>query len=208
MNSQIQSIVYVVDDDDVVLRGVVRCLEQVGHHVISFRSAEDFLDQYQDDHVGCLVLDLCLTGMSGHRLQEELRERDIRIPILFMSGHASIQDATQSFRMGAVDFLEKPLDIECLKRRVAAAIEKDRNRRVKKRRLDEIGRLIDGLTDREKEIMRLVVDGMATKKIAYQLDISPKTVEVHRSNITKRMCVESVAQLVGMVTEYRLANDS
>ncbi|MFG0253808.1 MAG: response regulator transcription factor, partial [Rhodopirellula sp. JB053] len=164
-----------------------------------------FLDQYCDGGPGCLVLDLSLAGMSGHALQEAMVERDIRIPILFMSGNAGIQDATKSLRLGAVDFLEKPLDITQLKQRVADAIEADRVSRGRQSRLDEIGHLIEGLSPREREIMYLVVDGLATKNIASRLDISPKTVEVHRSKITKRMKVESVAQLVAMVTEHRLA---
>ncbi|MFG0287347.1 MAG: response regulator transcription factor [Rhodopirellula sp. JB044] len=200
-----RSTVYVVDDDEVVLRAVVRCLEQAGHEVVALPSAEAFLDQYCDGGPGCLVLDLCLAGMSGHALQEAMVEREIRIPILFMSGNAGIQDATKSLRLGAVDFLEKPLDITQLKQRVADAIEADRVSRGRQSRLDEIGHLIEGLSPREREIMYLVVDGLATKNIASRLDISPKTVEVHRSKITKRMKVESVAQLVAMVTEHRLA---
>ncbi|EMI57154.1 response regulator transcription factor [Rhodopirellula sallentina] len=205
MSFEMRSTVYVVDDDEVVLRAVVRCLEQVGHEVVALPSAESFLEQYCDVGPGCLVLDLCLAGMSGHALQEAMVEREIRIPILFMSGNAGIQDATKSLRLGAVDFLEKPLDITHLKQRVADAIEADQVSRSRQSRLDEIGQLIEGLSPREREIMYLVVDGLATKNIASRLDISPKTVEVHRSKITKRMKVESVAQLVAMVTEHRLA---
>lgn len=192
-------LVYLVDDEFVIRDSLTLLIESTGQAVKSFESAEAFLNSYKPDQPGCLLLDVRMPLMSGHDLQNELLKRGIRIPIIFISGNAEIPDSAKAFRAGAVDFLEKPFNNEVLLERINEAIKKDvafREEFVKKRRIQD---RIDHLTAREKEVLSLIVKSHSNKESAKILNISNRTVDVHRASIMEKMQAENVAELITMV---------
>lgn len=192
-------LVYLVDDEFVIRDSLTLLIESTGQAVKSFESAEAFLNSYNPDQPGCLLLDVRMPLMSGHDLQNELLKRGIRIPIIFISGNAEIPDSAKAFRAGAVDFLEKPFNNEVLLERINEAIKKDvafREEFVKKRRIQD---RIDHLTAREKEVLSLIVKSHSNKESAKILNISNRTVDVHRASIMEKMQAENVAELITMV---------
>ncbi|MFZ2405955.1 MAG: response regulator [Methylobacter sp.] len=192
-------LVYLVDDEFVIRDSLTLLIESTGQAVRSFESAEAFLNNYNPDQPGCLLLDVRMPLMSGHDLQNELLNRGIRIPIIFISGNAEIPDSSKAFRAGAVDFLEKPFDTAKLLERINEAIKKDvafREEFVKKRRIQD---RIDHLTAREKEVLTLIVKSHSNKESAKILNISNRTVDVHRASIMEKMQAENVAELITMV---------
>jgi FixJ family two-component response regulator len=192
-------LVYVVDDEFAIRDSLTLLIESTGQKVKSFDSAEAFLNSYDPEQSGCLLLDVRMPLMSGHDLQNELLNRGIRIPIIFISGHADIPDSAKAFRAGAVDFLEKPFDNDMLLERINEAIKKDiafREEYVKKRRIQD---RINNLTTREKEVLNLIVKSHSNKESAKILNISNRTVDVHRASIMEKMQAENVAELITMV---------
>jgi FixJ family two-component response regulator len=193
------SLVYVVDDEFAIRDSLTLLIESTGQKVKSFESAEAFLNSYDPDQSGCLLLDVRMPLMSGHDLQNELLIRGIRIPIIFISGHADIPDSAKAFRAGAVDFLEKPFDNDMLLERINEAIKKDiafREEYAKKSRIQD---RINHLTTREKEVLSLIVKSHSNKESAKILNISNRTVDVHRASIMEKMQAENVAELITMV---------
>lgn len=192
-------VVYLVDDEFAIRDSLTLLIESTGQTVRSFDSAEDFLNGYDSGHPGCLLLDVRMPLMSGHDLQNELLSRSISIPIIFISGHADIADSAKAFRAGAVDFLEKPFDNTVLLERISEAVKKDlvlREELVKKRRIQD---RIDHLTTREKEVLGLIVKSHSNKESAKILNISNRTVDVHRASIMEKMQAENIAELITMV---------
>lgn len=192
-------VVYLVDDEFAIRDSLTLLIESTGQIVRSFDSAEAFLNSYNPEHPGCLLLDVRMPLMSGHDLQNELLNRSISIPIIFISGHADIADSAKAFRAGAVDFLEKPFDNAVLLERINEAIKKDvvfREELVKKRRIQA---RIDHLTTREREVLGLIVKSHSNKESAKILNISNRTVDVHRASIMEKMQAENVAELITMV---------
>jgi two-component system response regulator FixJ len=192
-------VVYLVDDEFAIRDSLTLLIESTGQTVRSYESAEDFLNNYNPDQPGCLLLDVRMPLMTGHELQAELLNRGINIPIIFISGHADIADSAKAFRSGAVDFLEKPFDNDVLLERINEAIKKDiafREEYVKKRRIQD---RIDHLTTREKEVLGLIVKSHSNKESAKILNISNRTVDVHRASIMEKMQAENVAELITMV---------
>lgn len=191
--------VYVVDDDLAVLKATGRLLRAAGLDVRAFNSPLDFLEQYQPDVAGCLLLDLNMPGMTGIDLQEALASRDITLPIVFLSGHGDIPTSVRAVKRGAVDFLTKPVDESALLAAIGAALEKDRGARLARAGLEHIHRRIATLTPREQQVMALVVKGMLNKQIGAELGTVEKTVKVHRARVMRKMQVRSVADLVRLV---------
>lgn len=192
-------IVYLVDDEFAIRDSLTLLIESTGQTVRSFESAEAFLSGYTPEYAGCLLLDVRMPLMSGHDLQNELLSRGISIPIIFISGHADIADSAKAFRAGAVDFLEKPFDNAILLERINESIKKDiafREEQVKKRRIQD---RINHLTTREKEVLGLIVKSHSNKESAKILNISNRTVDVHRASIMEKMQAENVAELITMV---------
>ncbi|MFI3157016.1 MAG: response regulator [Methylococcaceae bacterium] len=192
-------VVYLVDDEFAIRDSLTLLIESTGQTVRSFESAEAFLSGYTPEYAGCLLLDVRMPLMSGHDLQNELLNRGISIPIIFISGHADIADSAKAFRAGAVDFLEKPFDNALLLERINESIKKDiafREEQVKKRRIQD---RIDHLTTREKEVLGLIVKSHSNKESAKILNISNRTVDVHRASIMEKMQAENVAELITMV---------
>ena len=188
--------VYIVDDDDAIRDSLQMLMQSDNMDSLGFKSAEDFLEYYKPDMSGCLVLDVRMPGMSGLDLQRNLMKKDVNIPIVVMSGHASIPLAVEMMKNGAIDFHTKPFDHAALLYSVKNCLEKS----VEINKQSEIEEGIKGrikkLTKREKEVLAGVLKGKASKVIAFELGISVKTVDVHRSRIMDKMNVRSLAELV------------
>ena len=190
--------VFVVEDDDSFREALGRLLRSAGLQVKLLSSAQDFLIQDVPDAPCCLVLDVKLPGLSGLDFQSELAEANIEIPIIFMTGHGTIPMTVQAMKAGALEFLTKPFRDDQLIKAIELALERDRNRLEGEKVVSALQTRFDTLTAREQEIMSFVTAGLLNKQIAAQMGISEKTVKVHRGNVTRKMGVRSVAELVRM----------
>jgi FixJ family two-component response regulator len=193
--------VFVVDDDEAVRTSLRLLLKSVGLPVETFASAQEFLDQFDPNRAGCLVLDIRMPGMSGLELQMHLNERHSIMPIVFITGHGDVPMAVEAMQAGAVDFIQKPFRDQDLIDRINRALEKDREMRSQLRERDEIRRRMSQLTPREREVLDLVTQGKANKVIAGDLNVSQRTVEIHRARVMEKMGANSLAHLVRMVIE-------
>jgi FixJ family two-component response regulator len=183
---------------------ITSLIQAVGLTCQAFASGQEFLEAELPDVPRCLILDVRLPGLSGLNLQRELSERRIQIPIIFVTGHADIPMTVQAMKAGAIEFLTKPFRDQDLLDAIEQAIQRDRLARSKRTELRELEERQALLTPREREVMQLVVTGRLNKQIAIELDISEKTVNVHRSQVMQKMRAESVAELVRMVEKLRL----
>ncbi len=193
--------VFVVDDDEAVRTSLRLLLKSVGLPVETFASAQEFLDQFDPNRAGCLVLDIRMPGMSGLELQQQLNDRHSIMPIVFITGHGDVPMAVEAMQAGAVDFIQKPFRDQDLIDRINRALEKDREMRAALRERDEIRRRMSQLTPREREVLELVTQGKANKVIAGDLNVSQRTVEIHRARVMEKMGANSLAHLVRMVIE-------
>lgn len=188
-------VVYVVDDDTSVRQSIGFLLDILDFEVRLLGSAQEFLDSYQPGIPACLILDVRMPGMGGLELQDRLRERELDLPLIFISGHGDIPMAVRAIRKGAIDFLQKPFKDQDLLDCVQKAIALDRQRqRERREELTQMARY-DFLTPREREVMRLILDGLTNRLIASSLEISPKTVETHRARVMEKMHASSLAEL-------------
>lgn len=199
--------VFVVDDDDAMLESIRFLIESVELHVKTFSSAKEFLDNYKPEELGCLILDVRMAGMSGLELQQQLNENKVEIPIIFITGHGDVQMAVKAMQAKAFDFLTKPFNDQTLLDSINKAITFDAEKRKDHDEIKTINECMKRLTPREKEVMHLVVMGKLNKVIAGELDISPKTVELHRSKIMEKMQVNSLADLVRVVLTHQHVAD-
>lgn len=197
------TVIYVVDDDRDVQVSIGWILSSLGWKIRMFDRPSDILSLPIPAHCGCLVVDLQLPEMDGLELLRRLREKGWQLPFVVMSGFGDIPGAVTAMRLGAHDFLEKPISPEQLLQIVTKAVDRDRVRHEKELYLLSIQRRFDRLTPREKQVLELVVQGRLNKQIASDLKVAIKTVESHRSSLTKKMEVDSVAQLVRYVIECR-----
>ena len=196
--------VFVVDDDEAIREQLSFTVRSVGLDTETFASAEEFLESFDRAQPGCLVLDVRMAGMDGLELQKRLKGEEIVLPIIMISGHGDIPIAVQAVQAGAIDFLEKPFREEILLDRIRKAIERDaQDRRVLASQADIETRLAS-LTRRETEVLDLLIAGKSTKMVARELFISHKTVEIHRTNIMKKMKAANVADLVRIALTPRI----
>ncbi len=202
------SIVYIVDDESAVRDSLALFINSMGLKVKNFISAEDFLNNYSPDLPGCLILDVRMPGMSGLELQQEIQKRQLPLPIIFISDHAEIPDSAKAFRAGAIDFLEKPFDNALLMERIVEAINKDIEDRKQSLVQSEIQRRINRLTDREKEVLQLIVGNHSNKEVARILDISHRTIDVHRARIMEKMEAENLTELLTLVMQGNVLNSN
>ncbi|HUP97499.1 MAG TPA: response regulator [Usitatibacter sp.] len=191
--------VYVVDDDGSTRELLQWLMQRNGLAVEAFADARAFLEAYRPGDPGCLVLDLNMPGMSGLELQRYLKEQGVGVPVLFLSGRADIPRAVQAVRAGAIDFIEKPFDYKRVVELVRDCLERDRAERERGERRRVVAERLGQLTQREREVLDLVVAGRMNREIAEALDISIKTVEAHRARLMEKLEVGSVAELVQAV---------
>jgi FixJ family two-component response regulator len=199
------SIVFLIDDDASVRKGVSRLLRSAGYKSESFGSASDFLAREQHPGPACVIVDVRMPGLNGMDLQSVLIQRRQEEQLIFITGHGDISMCAQALKAGAVDFLPKPFRddelLECVERALARSTEQRRRGGEK----SEARRLLDLLTPREFEVMQLVVTGMLNKQIAGELGTAEKTVKVHRGRVMKKLRIASVAELVRLVETARIA---
>lgn len=187
--------VFIVDDDESVRRALFLSLSQRGLAVKAYKSAEVFLEEYQPSQPGCLLLDLRLREMDGLELQMQLKQRHCDIPVIFISGHGNVSSSVSAMKLGALDFLEKPLSMPTLLQRIEIALQEDRNRRHQHAVKLEARSRYAQLTAREQQVMATVVLGLTNKEIARQLKISFRTVEKYRASVMQKMDVQNLAEL-------------
>jgi len=191
--------VVLVIDDDASVRGALRDLfESVGLRVRVFESAREFLRTKRPEAPCCLVLDVRLPEQSGLDFQRELNERNIALPIVFLTGHGDIPMSVRAMKAGAIEFLTKPFREQDLLDAVQAALDRDRSTRADEELLTELRQRCDALTPREQTVMRLVVAGWRNKQISGEIQTSEATVKVHRTNLMRKMQASSLADLIGM----------
>ena len=195
--------VFVVDDDGAVRGAIARLLKSVGLNAKTFESARDFLDNYNRDDAGCLVLDVRMPGMSGLDLQEALAEQKISLPIVIITGHADVPMAVRALKMGAVNFIEKPFSDQLLLDSIRQAIQQDTDIREAEATRGKANERMALLTPRERQVLEMVVAGKTNKRIALELELSKKTVEFHRSNFMKKMEVSTVAELIYLFVQHQ-----
>ena len=193
-----QPIVFVVDDDASMRQALARLLQSVQLRVEVFASPQEFLQSERPNVPSCLVLDVRLPGLSGLDFQAELAKADVRIPIVFITGHGDIPMSVRAMKAGAVDFLAKPFRDQDLLDAVTTAIQSDQKRREHENAMTDLRAHFSSLTPREREIMALVASGLMSKQIAAEVGLSEITVKVHRSHLMKKMGARSVADLVRM----------
>ena len=191
--------VFIVDDDAAVRRFLGGLIESVELRVEAYASAQDFLGAYEPGRPGCLVLDVRMPGMSGLELQRELVDRAIDLPVIVLTGHGNVQVAVHAMKAGAVDFIEKPFDNERLLDRIQKAVAESVRATSEQIKRNEIAIRLKQLTPRERQVLDLVVSGESNKGVARHLDISERTVEIHRANVMRKMRATSLADLVKLV---------
>ena len=193
-----EAIVFVVDDDASVREALSSLFRSVGLQVETFGSAHEFLQSKLPNAPSCLILDIRLPRLSGLDFQAELAKADIRIPIIFMTGHGDIPMTVRAMKAGAVDFLTKPFRDQDMLDAVTAAIERDRNSRGEAKALSDLQALFATLTPRERQVMTLVTAGLMNKQIAAEIGLAEITVKIHRGHIMRKMGAKSLPDLVRM----------
>ncbi len=198
-----QQKVFIVDDDEDLREALSLLMRSVGIRSEAFASAREFLHQIDPGDSGCLVLDIRMPGMSGIELQAELHKRRIRIPIVFLTGHGDVPLAVAAMKAGAFDFIQKPLDAHRLVISVMKALKGDGEPGSTTPPFDRNAEKLALLTERQRDVLRLLIDGKQNSEIADALCISIKTVEFHRAHIRKKLGVANLSELFKLVFEYR-----
>lgn len=198
-----EPIVYVIDDDQDICNSLTWLLDSVQLETKTFNSATEFLNFQRPQTPACLILDIRMRGMSGLQLQQQLNQQKIRMPIIFMTGHGDIPMSVNAMKAGAFDFLEKPFNPQHMLNQIQACLQLAEQDFIEEEKRQEQMIKLKSLSPRESEIINLLVDGLSSKHIAQMLNISHKTVEIHRTHIRQKLGTESIAQIVNMVLMCR-----
>jgi FixJ family two-component response regulator len=202
--SEEEPVVFVVDDDESLRDALKRLFQMVGLRAETFAAAHDFLGRKVPDVPSCLVLDVRLPGISGLDFQAELAKADIKIPIIFMTGHGDIPMTVKAMKAGALEFLTKPFRDQDMLDAVQIALDRDRARRHEDRVKTQIHSHFESLTAREREVMAFVAAGLMNKQIAAKLNLAEVTVKLHRGNLMRKMNARSLAELARMAEILRI----
>lgn len=194
-----EPLIFVVDDDADVRESMQMLLEASGFRAETFDSAGSFLNSDWDRQAACLIADVRMPDMDGLELQQELVRRKARLPVIIVTGHADVPLAVRAMKAGAIDLLEKPVDPALLSDSIRRALDSARSNQNASAEAQEARTRIAELTERERQVMDLMAAGRPNKIIAYELDISPRTVEIHRARVMEKMRAKSLAELVRMV---------
>jgi two-component system response regulator FixJ len=193
-----KAVIHVIDDDEAMRQSLAFLLGTVGMEVQTYESAVAFLEVAPTVKAGCVITDVRMPGLSGVDLLRQLRERKLGIPVIVITGHGDVPLAVEAMKIGAMDFLEKPFDDEALLASVRSALNQlDRDRKREAERSEIEGRLAT-LSNRERDVLQGLVAGHANKQIAYDLGISPRTIEIYRANLMTKMQAASLSDLVRM----------
>jgi two-component system response regulator FixJ len=187
----------IIDDDLSIRSSLTLLLESAGYHILCFSSAIEFLEfGIKQTNNGCIILDVKMAGLTGLDLQKELTSINCITPIIFITGHGDIPMSVQAMKDGAVNFLPKPFDDNELLDSISEALSMARESHEKQSKIDEIKQLFEKLTPREHEVLKHLIAGLLNKQVAYELNISERTVKAHRKQILDKMGIKSMAELV------------
>jgi two-component system response regulator FixJ len=195
---QPEPIIYVIDDDDAVRQSLEFLLKTTGYAVRGFESAKDFLDILPEVKSGCVITDVRMPEITGIDLLRHMKDNGSDIPVIVITGHGDIALAVDAMKLGAVDFLEKPFDDDQLLAALRSTLSHDADRAEQKAELSEIQDKLAALSNRERQVLDGLVAGSANKTIAFDLGISPRTVEIYRANLMTKMAANSLSDLVRM----------
>ena len=195
--------IHIVDDDPSTRKYLQELVSTIKFKTKVYDSASDFLESYRDEGVGCLLLDLRMPEISGLDLQSQLISSTIDLPVIMITGYGDVPTAVKAMKAGVFDFVEKPFRAKFMIDRINNAVKQHKQTRKNKQADKDIIKLIDSLTNREKEVMDLVIKGKQNKDIALDLEISVKTVEVHRANVMNKMQANSIVELVRMCLQIK-----
>ena len=188
--------VHIVDDDEAVRESLAALLDTAGFKVAMFDSGNAFLDALDTIGNGCLILDVRMPGLSGLEVQKELADRNVTLPVIIVTGHGDLPMAVKTMKAGAIDFIEKPFDLAALTESVRIALKASAENWQEANQAAEIRQRLDRLTAREREVLNELVVGNLNKIIAFNLEISPRTVEIHRARAMEKMQARNLAHLV------------
>jgi two-component system, LuxR family, response regulator FixJ len=193
-----QRVVHVIDDDEALRESLAFLLRAAQLEVKSYASARAFLDELPDESLGCVITDVRMPDISGIDLLRRLKERNIGVPVIVVTGHGDVALAVEAMKIGAADFFEKPFDDELLLASVRSALREQEGEKKRYAERAEIESRIAALSPRERDVLRGLVEGRANKQIAFDLGISPRTVEIYRANLMNKMQADSLSDLVRM----------
>jgi two-component system, LuxR family, response regulator FixJ len=192
----VSPLIHLVDDDDAVREALALLIGSVGLRVVGWKHPQAFLDRFDRESIGAVVLDVRMPGASGLSVLEQLRAQGVDQPVIMLTGHGTAEMCRRAFKAGAADFLEKPVDDEQLLEALHGAVRAHVRSRERLGADREVRERVARLSEREREILALVVAGLTNKEIARALTLSPRTVETHRANLSAKLEVESLAQLI------------
>ncbi len=198
LSSATAPLIRVLDDESAIQALFKRIGQLCGFEVDCHSTAASFLDSFDGERAGCLVIDLMLPDRSGIEVLQEVTDRGCELPVVFMSGMARVSEAVQALKLGSIDFVEKPFDVQQIAEVLRRAVDMDQRRRQQDQDHDELRRRFETLTRRERQVMEQIVRGAANKTVAASLGLSHKTVEVHRANVMRKTQAGSLAELVRM----------
>lgn len=189
-----QRLVHLVDDDAAIRRSVGFMLKTSGHRVESYESGSDLLKSANNLEDGCILLDIRMPGMDGLEVQTELQQRGVALPVVIMTGHGDVGLAVRAMKAGAVDFIEKPFEKQALLNSLDQGFERLSRKEVTSDRHKDAEVRLQALTPRERDVLEGLAQGLPNKTIAYDLGISPRTVEIHRANLMTKLGVRSLSE--------------